>query len=100
MLTNVSEHLQGLLQNAPTQTPIRLHILLRQDLGADAVQTMVEHLKAMGSPSSSIELLPHSRIVLVETSLGLVEAIAYLPGVFWIDINHEAPIETLLDKRS
>jgi hypothetical protein len=98
MSANISPRLRQLAQTLPPEESLRLHVLLRRDLPAGAVERAADQIRQLAAPSPGVEVLPRSGIILCSAPATKVGVIAALPDVAWVDRDSEAPLESLLDR--
>jgi hypothetical protein len=92
----IGPSLRDKLQNDPPEQDIRVNVLLRADVSADQAMDAVRAIEA-SSARRRVSFLPSSRTVTAEVRLGDVPLIAARSDVSWVDEDHEAPIESLID---
>jgi hypothetical protein len=97
MRTNVGERLGQLLGADSLDRPFRVHILLRWNLPQAAAAAAIEAIQAVVA-DAPLEVLERSKTIVGTLPLRDVARIAEMPSVFWIDLDHQAPLESLLDK--
>jgi hypothetical protein len=97
-MEKVSDELARLMQTDAPERPVRVVAMLRADLSrADFGQTMDSIRKMIaGTP---IEVFELNKSVAARMTLRDVSRLAQFENVFWIDLDHKASIESLLDSR-
>ena len=97
-MATLSEPLQRLIASEPDSArAVHLHLLVRRGLDREQLPTLLARL-ADETPGVEIgEVLGGAGIVLVQAPLRSVHALAAAPELEWIDIDSEAPLESLLD---
>ena len=94
----ISGKLSTLLRDAPPETQVDLHVMLRRGLGPGEVRTLVDDLSRLtAGESPPPEYLAATDIVFLCSALGDVPAIADLPGVVWVDADSRASMDELID---
>lgn len=93
----VSDKLSLLVASEPPEREVKLHILMQENLGRDAVTALLKDLSEFATDREAVELLPSSGIVLMSTTLGAVHDLAQLQDVVWIDKGAQADLKDLLD---
>src|SRR5688500_9543475 len=98
MTKNISDALTRALSGDHSTEPIPLHVMFQREPSDAQWQQSVEQLQTL-VPQSKVELLPKSRMALVQATLDQVPAIAEIPGVFWIDADKTAPLDAIKDSQ-
>ena len=94
----MSDRLIARLAESPGGPPLHLNILLRSDLEAQQVASMMTLLGANAESGHRPQLLSRSKMVHVVMPVANARSLADLDEVFWVDTDTEAPVEALLDE--
>lgn len=95
--SKISPKLSSLIASKPPRTGVRLSVILDAAIPSGATASVAQELTAAVQTTGSPLVLPASRMILIDATLGAVEQLARQPHVVWVDANTEARIEDLLD---
>jgi hypothetical protein len=93
----IATRLEERVLAGPPETRVRLHVLLRRDAPPDALTRVGELVRTEHSDSDSCEEMPLIGGVICESTLGMVRQLEKMDEVQWIDEEHTAPLENLMD---
>jgi hypothetical protein len=96
MEPRIASGLQKLIDTAPPEGRVRVNVLLSSNLSQDEARPGIEEIQRLGR-GAPVTVLERSKTVTATIPLGEIPRLAAQEGVFWIDLDHEAPIESLID---
>jgi hypothetical protein len=96
MEPRIASKLQELIDTAPPERRVRVNALLDSNLSQDKAHRAIEEVRRL-SRGAPVTVLESSKTVTATMPLGDIPRLAAQEGVFWIDVDHEAPIESLID---
>jgi hypothetical protein len=96
MGTNIADSVRKLLEAAEPERRLRVNILLRWNLAPNEAQATINQIR-WAAASTSMDVMERSKSVTVTLPLREVARIAAMPNVLWIDLDHEAAREAILD---
>jgi hypothetical protein len=96
MGTNIADGIRKLLEADEPERRVRVNILLRWELAPDENRATINQIR-WAAVNASLEVMERSKSLTATLRLRDVVRIAEMPNVLWIDLDHEAPVEGLLD---